>query len=433
MKSKEKLKKIKLILLIFVIIVLAAMSVVVFMTSTRPGLRMMTNKFITDYVPAEDVTFQDVTGQLSDELVFRQIELKNLKWFPENTVIRIQRLAIRLKSLNPKDAEIDFENIRIFMPYSDPIVISGNYRRGNIACNIYSSNISIEEILTLVPRKLASNPKGVIKDIDLYLDGPPQEAHVKGTFNIVELIMPMFSLTDAPGDLSLVFRRVETGYEPSGMLQVSQGKVLTKNALLKLEHSILGFTGIFAEPGFDIKGTAAIGKIDIDVALLGTAKAPQWKFSSNTNPPIEEQVLMLMFLTGKNLKGVQSSVDEKRLTPDLAKDMVDYFLFDGEGGRLAQKHGIKDVSIIYQKQTETAGIGVKKEVTNFLDLGYQVEQKGFDQQTADLKHTLGADLKLNKHFSVQLDKELYQYHNQERLSDPLKPDDKVLLKYKTWF
>jgi autotransporter translocation and assembly factor TamB len=231
----------------------------------------------------------------------------------------------------------------------------------------------------------------------------------------------------------LVFRRVETGYAPSGMLQVSRGKVTTKTALLKLDRSMLTFSGSFAEPAFDIKGTSAIGKTDIDVALLGTPITPQWKFSSNTNPPIQEEVLMLMFLTGKNLEGVQASVDEKRLTPDLAKDMVDYFLFNGEGGRLAQRLGIKDISIIYEKETATTGIGVKKEVTDFLDLGYQVEQKGVDSQASDLKHTLGADLKLNKHFSVQVDKELYQYHNQERLSEPVKTDDKILLKYKTWF
>jgi hypothetical protein len=196
--KKKKQNKLKFFILVFVVIALAVLSVVVFMTSTRPGLRLMTNKFITDFIPAEDVTYGDVSGQLSDELVFRQIELKNLKWFPGNTVIRIQRLAIRLKSLNPKDAEIDFENIRVFMPYSDPIVISGNYRLGNIACNIYSSNISIEEILALGPRKLSSNPKGVIKDIDLYLEGPPQEATVRGTFNIAELVMQNFTISDAP-------------------------------------------------------------------------------------------------------------------------------------------------------------------------------------------------------------------------------------------
>ena len=428
LKSKNKKKDHRILIFVASFIILA-FSIAVFLTSTRPGLRLMTNKFIPDFIPADDITVGNVTGQLSDELVFTQVELKNLQWFPENTVIRLQRVAIWLKSLNPKDAEIDFENIRIFMPYSDPIVISGHYRGGDLSCNIYSSNISIEEILTLVPRKFDSNPKGILKDVDLYLEGPPQQAKVRGTFIIDELVMPKFVLSDAPGDLAMVFQRAVDGYSPSGMLEVSRGKVNTRNAVLKLEQSKLSFSGSFAQPGFDIKGTSSIGKIDIDVALLGTPDTPQWKFSSN--PPIEEEVLMLMFLTGKNVEGVQSSVDAKRLTPDLAKDMVDYFLFNGEGGRLAQKLGIKDISIIYEK--DTAGIGVKKEVTDFLDVGYQVEQKGLDTQTADLKHTLGADLKLNKHFSVEVDKELYQYHNQQRLSVPLKSDDKVLLKYKTWF
>ena len=139
-----------------------------------------------------------------------------------------------------------------------------------------------------------------------------------------------------------------------------------------------------------------------------------------------------MFLTGKNLEVVETSVEEQRLTPDLAKDMVDYFLLGGEGGRFAQKFGIKDVSIIYDK--DVSGVGVKKEVTDFLDIGYQVEQKGFEHsQTADLKHTLGAELKLNSRLSLEVDKEMYQFHNQEHLLDAIKPEEKILLKYKTRF
>ncbi len=430
MKKSRQKNKLYTILLWFCISIIFIMGVIVFFTSTRPGLRIMTDQFLPDFIEADDIIVGDVSGNLSNELTLKQVELKNLNWFPMNTVIRIQRLTMRLKSLDPKDAEIDFENIRLFMPYSDPIVLSGQYRNGQITANVYSSNISVEEILSLLPNKIASQPKGVIKNIDLYVQGPVNALNVKGAFIIEEFIMPNFVMSQAPGDLTFVFRRKDNLYSPSGELKVSQGKVKTKNALLKLQESRLFFSGSFIKPVFDIRGSSSISKVDMDVVLMGTPQSPIWKFSSN--PPLEQEVLLLMFLTGKNMAVVQNSVEQQRLTPDLAKDMVDYFLLGGEGGRLAQKLGIKDVSIIYDK--DNAGFGVKKEVTSFLDVGYQLEQKGLERsQATDLKHTLGAEFKLNSRVSLEVDKELYQFHNQQRFNDPLKPEEKIILKYKTQF
>ncbi len=426
-RAKKKVPKVLWGIAVAGVFVLGA---VLFFSSTRMGLRLVSKHFLPDFILAEDVDFGDVNGFLSDELTFNQIELKDLKWFPSGTVIRIQRLTVKLTSLNPQDAKIDFENIRLFMPYSDPIVFSGHCVKGELSANVYSSNVSIEEILSLLPSKISSNPAGVIKNVDLYLEGPLSAVNVKGTFMIEEFRMPKFTINQAPGDLAFVLRRIPSGYSPAGQLRVTSGRLNTKNALLKLQESKLFFSGSFIKPVFDIKASASIGKVDVDVILSGTPQAPQWQFSSN--PPLAQEVLMLMFLTGKNMDVVQTSVDQKRLTPDLAKDLADYFLLGGEGGRIAQKLGIKNFSIIYDK--DVAGIGVKKEVTDFLDVGYQLEQKGYDHpQTADLKHTLGAELKLNSRISVEVDKELYQFHNQERLTDPIKPEDKIFLKYKTQF
>lgn len=402
---------------------------ILFFTSTAPGMRFITKRFLPQIINTEDVEVGGVEAGLSDELNFTRLELKNLKGLPDGTVIRIQRLAVKLGSLNPKDSRIDFENIRIFMPYSDPIVISGQFRNGIIFANAYSSEVSIEEILGLLPNKFASHPKGTIRNIDLVLEGPPDAVNVKGEFIVNELVMPKFTLTEAPGELAFVFKKGPRGFGPTGQLSVRSGKVKTKNTLLKLAGSKMLFSGSFGRPVFDVKGSASVGKVDIDVALSGTPQTPDWRFSSN--PPVAQEVLMLMFLTGKNVETVQTSVGQKKVSPDLAKDLIDYFFLGGEGGRLAEKLGIKDFSIIYDK--DVAGVGVKKQVTDFLDLGYQIEQKGADTATSDIKHTVGAEFKLNRHLSVEVDKELYQYRNIERQFEPLKTDDKVFLKYKTDF
>lgn len=429
-KKFEYGEKYKNILFWIAVIVFIVLGAIFFLTSTRPGLRLVTRQFLPKFIDAQDIQVGDVSGRLSDELVFERIELKNLKFFPESTTIRVQRLSIKLKSLNPQDAEINFENIRFFMPHSDPIVFFGHYRAGQLTANIYSRSVSVEECLSLLPRKITGNPRGVIKNIDWFLEGPLNAIKLTGAFEIEQLILPRLMMSEILGDLSLVFYRGESGFNPSGEVRVIQGKVKVQNTFLRLEESKLFFAGSFGEPTFSIKGKTSISNVHIDLTLLGTPQAPQVKLSSN--PPLAQGALLLMFLTGKNMDVVQTSIEQQRLTPDLAKDMVDYFLLGGEGGRFAQRFGIKDVSIIYDK--DVAGIGVKKEVTEYLDIGYQFEQQGLDRsQSFDLKHTLGAELKLNSRVSLEVDKEVYQFHTQERFEETIKPDDRIFLKYKTRF
>lgn len=429
-KKIKKSVKCRNILFWFAVGVFFVLCLIFFLTSTRQGLRLVTRQFLPKFIDAQDIQVGDVSGRLSEELVFERVELKDLKLFPDGTVIRVQRLSIKLKSLNPQDAQIDFENIRFFMPYSDPIVFSGHYRAGQLTANVYSRSVSVEECLSFLPTKITGNPKGTLKNIDWYLEGPLSAIKLTGTFEIEELILPRLMISEVLGELSMVLHRSETGFKPSGELRATQGKVKVQNTLLKLEESKLFFAGSFGQPTFSIKGRTSISNVDIDLSLLGTPQAPQLKLSSN--PPLAQGALLLMFLTGKNMDVVQTSIEQQRLTPDLAKDMVDYFLLGGEGGRFAQKFGIKDVSIIYDK--DVAGIGVKKEVTEYLDVGYQFEQQGLDRsQSFDLKHTLGAELKLNSRVSLEVDKEVYQFHNQERFTDTIKPDDRIFLKYKARF
>jgi len=418
-------------ILILIVLLGTVISAAYYLTGTRQGLELVSQKILADIVPAEDIKIGQVSGRVQDGLTINQLELRNLKHFPPGSLIRIQRVTIRLQSLKVNDLDVDFENIRVFLPNSEPIVLSGRFQKGRLSSNVYSNNISIAEILSFLPRKLDSNPQGRISKIDLYLEGPLSGIQIKGSFNIDQLILPRFTVSDAPGELNLLMKRIPTGYSPSGELSASTGKVRTKFSSMQLQKTHLYFSKSFAEPAFDVRGQASVGKTTMDITLRGSPKAPIWKFSSN--PPLPEEILMLMFATGKSFEIVQESWDQQKLTPDVAKDLIDYLLLGGEGGRFAEKFGIKDVSLIYDTDVDVAGIGVTKEITRYLDVGYQIEQEGVSTTAGDIKHTLGAEFKINPKLSVEVDKELYQYRNQERFDIPAKTDDKILLKYKTQF
>ncbi len=416
-------------LILLTVVLLAVMGVYVILATTQ-GARLVSEAVMPGMFNAEDIEIEGLAGDLTNGLSMRNVEFKNMEGLPAGSVVRIQRIDVNLPSLNFQDVIAEFENIRLFLPHGDPIVLSGHYRNGLLNLNVYSSTISVEEILSILPHKIPSKPTGRIRDIDLYVTGPVDRLDVKGKFHVEELTLPKFTLQDGPGDLELILTRRDDRYVPAGQLSVSQGRVRTKNAVMRLSESKLFFAQEWGIPAFDVKGTSVIGKTTIDVALKGTPRSPEWHFAST--PSVPEQQLMLMFLTGKSLDSVATSIDQQKITPDLAKDLADYFLLGGEGGRLAEKLGIKDVSILYDDQTH--GIGIKKELTDSIDVGYQVEQeRSTDTAVSDIKHKLDAEIKLNRHLSIEVDKELLQIRNQENFGLYEKPDDRVLLKFKTEF
>ena len=126
-KKSKKTKKYQKFFLGFAVFVFIFIGIILFLTSTRTGLRLISKQFLPDFIAADNIEVGGVDAGLSDQLTFNQVEFKDLKWFPVGTVIRVQRLTIKMTSLNPYDAQIDFENIRLFMPYSGPIVFSGHY------------------------------------------------------------------------------------------------------------------------------------------------------------------------------------------------------------------------------------------------------------------------------------------------------------------
>jgi len=65
-----------------------------------------------------------------------------------------------------------------------------------------------------------------------------------------QLVMPRFNFTGRAGGTGFEVKRTDHGDDQTGQLKMAQGKVRTKNALLKLRESKLFFSRAFREPFF---------------------------------------------------------------------------------------------------------------------------------------------------------------------------------------
>ncbi|MBU1147745.1 MAG: translocation/assembly module TamB, partial [Candidatus Omnitrophica bacterium] len=168
--------------------------------------------------------------------------------------------------------------------------------------------------------------------------------------------------------------------------------------------------------------------IKINIALKGAMKEPDIKLSSEPSFPKER--LLLMLATNKSWKMTEGALVKGQMSPDVAKDFLDYFLFAGSGGRLAQYFGLKDVT--FQLNGKTKGAGVKKDVTNNLDVRYAIEKEEAKEKNGSTVQKLGSEYKFTDTIAVDAERELKQEKANEE-QDKATSDDRVLLKYKKSF
>ena len=87
-----------------------------------------------------------------------------------------------------------------------------------------------------------------------------------------------------------------------------------------------------------------------------------------------EIVVWLSLPTLKNIK----ILGQGKVSPDLAGDFIDYFVFGGSGARLSEQLGIRGFSVKYDKNKK--GLEVKKAISDKLEASYGVEQSQAKEQ-----------------------------------------------------
>jgi len=419
------------ILFTLITLILLTISLIVYLLFfTTKGSDFVTKFALSNYVSSKNITVKEIEGKFSEQLSYRNIEIKDVKGLPQGSILKIQKLDVFFSDVALEGLNVNIYNGRLKMPGSDTILFYGNYKQGSLALTAYSKHVNIGEILDLFTENRAlTSVSGQIYDLDVQAKGTFLQPQLEGTFYIKKLSRTGFTMIDSPGRFSLRLTDIKNKIKLNGEVVFKSAKVFgKKTAVIELDSSKILFSGDPRNPLFDMRGHADVDEVKIDISLKGQIHKPDLKLISQPQAP--ESKLIIMLATGRSWQAADASLDQKKLSPELAGDFIEYFVFSGSGKRLAKKLGIKDVSL--QFDDKVMGIGLKKEVFDKANLTYKIEQSKEQADNPDITQKIGGSYKITDHISVEGEKELKQ-DTQPKTQEDEKTDGKVLLKYKSQF
>ncbi|MFH1902307.1 MAG: translocation/assembly module TamB domain-containing protein [Candidatus Omnitrophota bacterium] len=423
-------KKHLLSVLIFALIGLIIFLAYYFFFTTK-GSSSIAEVALSKYLESEDIDIKKVEGNLARTLSYENIIFEDLKFLPEGSILKIQKLDISLTSLNFSGLTVKIHNGTLRMPNFDTILFYGLFEEGGLDINVYSKNVGVREVFDLFARSSdLKKISGLINDLDVYIKGTFLEPELTGTFKIDKLIQNEFSIINSPCSFNLRLKDLKDELKLFGSVSLNSGVISgSKTALINMQESKIIFNGVLKKPSLDLKGTSIVEGIKINVTLKGTFEKPGLKLASD--PPRPQERLLIMLVTGKSWKGAEGSLSKGQLSVDLAKDFIDYFFFAGAGSKLAKRLGISDFSVTFEKDKK--GVGIKKVVSGKMDVNYAVEQSQEKEGKAAVTQKVGGEYKITDSVSIGVEKELKQDNRTDQIQENQKTDDKVILKYKKEF
>ncbi|MFH1777228.1 MAG: translocation/assembly module TamB domain-containing protein [Candidatus Omnitrophota bacterium] len=425
----------KLFFLILILIIIPVAFIIFcgyYLIFTTKGAGVISKFLLAKYVEGDKIGFKEIEGSLAEKLVYHNVEVKNLKGLPPEAVLKIQELKIYFTTLNFSGLNLEIQNGRLMMPDSDAILFYGNYQRSAFDVKVYCKEINLRDTLDLfVEAGSLKDLSGDIYDLDIVIKGDFLDPDITGNFQLKSLSYGGFTMRGCTIAFSLQLKDVKNNLKLYGEILMETGELTgPRTAVVKLEKSKIIFNGDYAKPTFDLKGKSIIEGTKIKITLKGTIESPELRLTST--PPVPEGWLLVMLATGRSWRSSGSALKQGNITPDLAKDFIDYFVFAGSGSKIIQKFGLSDISITYNE--EKKGIGVKKDITDKAEVTYSIEQPREFSKESVTTHKIGGEYNITEHISVGAEKEIKQpTEKSDAVPDKLKTDDRVYLKYKKEF
>lgn len=425
-------KRIYVVITVIVIFLCVSIILAYYLFFTTLGSRFVISSTFSKHFRPKNINIKTADGSLSKKLTLKDIQLDDLRGFPSGSILKIQELKAYFTSLSASGLHIKVFNGRLKLPGSEPIYFYGDYEGGYLNFNIYSKRADVRYIIDAFSRSEAiKNLSGTINDLDIHVAGSFLKPEFKGEFQIEKFSYANFYMTNCHGFFSISLSDLNGDPKVYGEVNFENGLIYAqKTATIEVEPSKVLFSGIPKNPQLDLKGASIVGKTKIKITLKGAVDKPDLKLAST--PPMPEERLLLMLLTGKEWKGAETALSQGQITADIAKDFVDYLLFAGSGVKIAQRYGI-DLSLQYDKQTK--GFGVKKAISEKAEASYKFEQPKGQEGKTTATHQVGGEYKIMENISVGAEKKLeIEKKTEEKQADSeTKGEDKIFIKYKKAF
>ena len=420
-------------LLIFVLIGIGGY----FVFYTTQGAESVARFLLYRYTRSRNITIEKIEGTIRTKASLYNIHITNPNKLPRGAEIQIQRLDLLMSRFKLKNVEVNIYNGRLKLAFSDTILFYGNYSDRSLELKLYSKRVNAREIIDLFTRRpVLSTLSGVFSDVNIRIAGTLTELAAEGSFYIENIIKERFSIVNCQGSVLMYCDDLFKAARLNGEIVLQEGIVSGhKTAKIKLGKSKIVFVEDPKRPKLNIRGSAKVADVAINMVLQGTVNKPQLTLSSN--PALTQELLLVMLATNRAWGSTQESLQSGRISADLIKDFVDYFLFAGTGSKIARRFGISDISFFYRNETNTMGLTTS--VADKLKLGYEVEQPKEENKSSGntSTQTVTGEVKITDTISVNAEKKLNQINTQQELSQEEKPaeegEEKLYLKFKKKF
>jgi hypothetical protein len=339
-------------------------------------------------------------GDALGEWSLHDLDVRNLSGLPPGSRLKVQRIDAAFPLRGERVRAI--YNARLFLPYSGAILLFATQHDGRLDLQVYAKTLHLQELLGALPAQRTSRRvSGLVTDVNLRASGSLTAVEITGTYQVERFARRRWALVRCPGSLKLRATGLPDQVALEGDLTAHGGAVATKAATIRLREGTLTFAGDPSRPVANVKGTSTIDDTVIHVTLTGNLKAPELTLSSF--PPRDQERLLVMLITGRSWKGADSTLSEGRLAPDLVKEVIDYFVFDGSAERLAKRVGLSDISLTYDPATQE--IGAKTVFFDKVETSYALGQAPADARHPSPTQKVGAGYRLTKDASMQLEAE----------------------------
>lgn len=460
------MKKIKNFYIVFSSLLIFISGAFFFLIFTTPGAELLVRRIVPGMLGVKKVYVGRIRGSLARQINCDDFRIDVSRWVPgggtlrAETVdvifapfsdtgsdVRVKDVTLTANALGGSEMRLNVANILFegndfrkpviflqqgWLRYSDieALLVSARLSAERVQANIYVKYIALPGVLeTLAQAGGLRGVTGSIVDLDLYVKGSLDAPEFSGTFKLPRIVYEKFSAVDCVGDFACKLKVEKKPRVVSGQVNFEHGRLNGSHAVqVEIGRSSISFSKGPEKPRLDMQGRANIEGVAIAITLKGSVDEPDLRLSSE--PPMPQERLLVMLVTGKKWSAVEDSLTKNTITPDMAAELVDYFVLGGSAANLARRLGLSDISLKLDK--ESSGVSVKKDVTDKAQVKYSVEQSRSEPSQQSTTQKVGGEIRLVPGVSVSAEKEIKSREPSEEGTEK-KTDDTVMLKWKKEF
>jgi len=298
-------------------------------------------------------------GNLASGIVIDNVILRGYMGPFDLSKVVIGQMRVRLTF--PLNFELVINNGQLLQNVSEPIIFYGRVTNNNCDITLYSQAIIASRLFGTFFKNVEFVQKleGRAINIDGLISGPLESPTVQAKFMIEKISYHDFTARDVPAELNFSFLPRHKAFGLYGGLFFNGGIISSAQSapIYLKQHSRLYFIGEPNRPFYDFKAYAKVGKVTIDIGLIGERNKPVITLLSEPN--LSQAQLLALILTNRTWDAAGDTLANGGISSNLAAEVIDYFVFGNSGQRLLGNMGFNLAAEVKGKER---GVSIKQSI-----------------------------------------------------------------------